>query len=130
MTEPHRPEPVDLDHDLLLEAREELAHLVGVVRLHPLLPLGLRHVLEDGSVRVATHEAGAQAMDELEGFLRQRPPGEVASEDDQVGLGPLDLGEDGLERGRVPVDVRENGDALHRRTRTRLNVALLRVPRG
>ena len=98
--------------------------------LHPLLALGLGDVLEDGTVRVAAHEAGVQATDELEGLLRERPPREVAAEDDQVGLGLLDLGEDGLERGCVPVDVREYGDALHRRTSTRLNVALRRVPRG
>ena len=130
VAEPHRPKPVDLDHDLLLEAREELAHFIRVVRLHPLLPLGLGDVLEDGTVRVAAHEAGAEATYELEGLVRQRPPREVAAEDDQVGLSLLDLGEGGLERRCVPVDIREDGDALHCRTSTRLNVALRREARG
>ena len=74
--------------------------------LHPLLALGLGDVLEDGTVRVASHEVGAQATDELEGLFRERPPREVAAEDDQVGLGLFDFGEDGLESGCVPVDVR------------------------
>ena len=98
--------------------------------LHPLLALGLGDVLEDGTVRVASHEVGRPGHGRARRPFRQRPPREVAAEDDQVGLGLFDFGEDGLESGCVPVDVRENGDALQRRTRTRLNVALRRVPRG
>src|SRR5262245_48721555 len=57
VAEAHGAEPVDLDDDVLLEAAEKLAHLVRVVRLHPLLAFGLRDPLEDGPVRVPAHEA-------------------------------------------------------------------------
>jgi hypothetical protein len=101
----NRPQALDIDDDLLFEAAEEVAQLVGVARLHPLLPLGLGAVFQHRTVCVPPHEAGVQAAHELEGLLRERAPGEVASEDDQVDVCLLDLGEDGSERGRVPVHV-------------------------
>ena len=60
-------------------------------------------------------------------------PGEVAAEDDQVVLFPLELVEDRREGGCVAVDVREDGDAPrapHARRSTRLNTALVRPARG
>ena len=96
VAEAHRSEPVDLDDDVLLERAEELPHRVRVVRLHPLLALGLGDAFEHGPVRVPAHEPRVQAARQLVRLLGQRPPGQVAAGDDQVGVLALDL----LEHGR------------------------------
>jgi hypothetical protein len=67
--------------------------------------------LQQRALGVATDEARVEPSHEVERFLRERPPREVAAEDDQVRLFGLDLGEHGLERGCVAVDVGERGDA-------------------
>ena len=84
-----------------------------MVRLHPLLPLGLGDVLEHGAVGVAAHEARIQPAHELVRLLRQRAPREVAARDDQVRLLALELGEDRRERDGVAVDVGDDRDLLH-----------------
>ena len=68
--------------------------------------------LEQLPLRVAAHEPRpvAPRLEQRDGLARQRTPGQVAAGDDQVRLLPLDLGEHGLERHGVAVDVRERRD--------------------
>src|SRR5438093_3829701 len=84
----NRPQPVNLDDDVLLEAPEELAHLVRVVPLHPLFALGLRDALENGSIGVPAHEPGFQAARQLVRLLGQRPPRQAAAGADPDRLPP------------------------------------------
>jgi hypothetical protein len=67
-------------------------------------------LLEQRALHVPAHIEGVEVADELVRLRRKRPPREIAAENDQVGALGLDLGQHGLERGCVPVDVRERGD--------------------
>jgi hypothetical protein len=108
-------EAVDLDGDGRLEAGEECEVLLRVQRgdPRPALALGVSH---DGPIRIAANEPcrDAKCSDELERLARERAPREIAAEDDQIGLGALDLCQHRLQRGRVTVDVREHGHASSR----------------
>ena len=82
-------------------------------RGEPALALGRLVVgLEQGALGVAAHveRREREAVEERQRLARKRPPGQVAAEDDEIGVLVLELGEDGLERNRVPVDVREHRD--------------------
>jgi hypothetical protein len=74
---------------------------------------------------------------------RLRPGGEITGHDDEVGGGDVRFGEHRVERGQHPVEIREDGDAVHHaaesapppsrgeRLGTRLRVdRRLRRPRG
>ena len=50
-------------------------------------------------------------MHQLERLVRQRPPRQVAAEDDRIDPLAADLGQDGLERRRVAVHVGQSRDA-------------------
>ena len=52
----------------------------------------------------------SRGPDERQGLAWKRSPREIAAEDDQVGLGELELRQHGLERGSVSVDVGKRGD--------------------
>jgi hypothetical protein len=110
VAEADAPEAFDLEGHSLLEAAEEVAHLRGVMRLHPTLALGLGAVFEQRPVRVAADEAGVQAAHEVERLRGKRAPRQIAAEDDEVRPLALELGQDGLERRHVAVYVREHGD--------------------
>jgi hypothetical protein len=86
---------------------------------HPANPVGQRVVASRDAVEVADEVAVGVPLDEdgalaertnqVERRRRERPPGEVAQEDDMVDVLAVELAEDGLERGRVAVDVGERG---------------------
>ena len=117
VAEARRPETVDVDGDGLLEAGEERQVVRAVLRrvIHgPRVGCSSTVTqLDECALRVAANEAcrNVERAHERERLLRERAPGEVAAEDDEVGRLPLDLLEHGGERRRVPVDVRERGDA-------------------
>ena len=112
MAEARRTEAVDVDGDRLLEACEESEVLLGVHRGHP-WPAAALGIRSNCSICVAAHEPGRnlQSPDERKGLAWKRSPREIAAENNQVGLGELELRQHGLERGRVSVDVGKCGDA-------------------
>ena len=97
-----------VDDDDRLEGAEERAlvvvDLLGGPRRHPVLRCARGH----HTVGVPAHETAVpeapQAGDRLVG---ERPGGDIATEDDHIGLMLLELGENCLERGQVSVDVVE-----------------------
>lgn len=65
-------------------------------------------------VAVAVSADEARALEracERQRLGRQRPPGQVAAEDDRVDALTLDVGENGLQRRQVAVDVVERRDS-------------------
>jgi hypothetical protein len=88
-----------------------LAELVGApLRAEPL------GAFDDEAVGVAADEERRWERDEqLERLRRERTGDGIAADDDRVDALPFDLGEHGLERGQIRVDVVERRDA-HVRT--------------
>jgi len=108
VAEEHRPESVDLDRRGLGKAGQELQPLGAE-------PARLPFALAGGdAVGVPADEpdALAQTAQPVDGLGRHRPTREVAAHEEEVGI--AGLGEHGLERRQVGVDVVERGDAPHR----------------
>ena len=113
--EARRPEHIDVEDDVRREAVDEGRLLRTVLRRQPDAALAL--VGAQHPVGVAPHEVLRQRdrMHQLERLVRQRPPRQVAAEDDRIDALAADLGQDGLERRRIAVHVGQSRDA-HRPT--------------
>src|SRR5262245_20249752 len=118
VAERRRAETLDLDADVLAERRDEVARRVVVALGHEALALArvIRNAPEEPqelALGVAAYEERtlAERQQQRDRLLGQRPPGEVAAEDDEVGLRSPDLVQNRLERRSVAVDVGQDGDA-------------------
>ena len=73
--------------------------------------VGRREAVDRPGVPVAEDHRAAELADALEALVRLRPEADVAQADDAVDLVALEVGEDGVERKEVAVDVRDEADA-------------------
>jgi hypothetical protein len=117
VTKEHVTEPVNRNTDGCRPAGQQIfVRRVQLLRrpAHDLSKLR-RHGAGFDSLHSCQHFAIAIAVDEpqrhiesqqaLNRFHRHRPGHDVAADDDLVGARPADLVEDGLERGKIPVNV-------------------------
>jgi hypothetical protein len=128
VAEARRAEPLDLDHLVLGKPGHELASSVVVPSDEeaPALARVVRKLLEQAqqlALRVAPDEERVERPHELERLFGQRPPREVAADDDKVRFLPPDLVQDRLERGRVAVDVGERRDSRGARPQPAFRIA-------
>ena len=73
--------------------------------------VGRREAVDRPRVPVAEDDRAAELPDAVEALVRLRPEADVAEADDPVDLLLLEVGEDGVEREQVAVDVRDEADA-------------------
>jgi hypothetical protein len=128
MAEARRAQPVDLHHRALDEAREKRPLLVVVSIEQPALAkrgrLGGSVFASAGQLRkrpfgVAADEdrPRAELARERQRLPRQRPPRQIAANDDEVRRNAVELIQHRREGNGVPMHVGEDGDAaasLHR----------------
>jgi hypothetical protein len=115
VAEERLPQPGDVHAHAGLHAAEVLGEPgTLVLRVLPARDLGVDQLpFDELPLRVPAHQTDALSprLDERDRLRGERPPGEVAAGDEQIGLLPLDLGEHRFERGGVAVHVRDCRDA-------------------
>jgi hypothetical protein len=128
VAKPDSPEAVDVDNHAFREVLERVKRRDRMVSEHPALTrarsrLGRPPQLAECAFRVSPHEQGTpgerlvELTNDCPGFFGQGPPGQVAEEDEQIGLCGDELFGDGGKSDRIAVDVGCDGGPARSMTR-------------
>ena len=119
MVREHSAVAAQLDLHAGLEVRHVVPVLLGKLLRPPRadlrqalceLVLGRREAAEEVRVPVAHHDRATERLHALERLRRLRPDRDVAEAEEAVDIVVLELGEDGVQREAVAVDVRDQRD--------------------